>query len=601
MKKTISITISGLIFHIEEDGFQALRTYLDEVKKYFSGYDDGSEIYSDIENRIAEIFTGKLSASKAVITIEDVDNLMASLGTVSDFKAAEEADNETTQQPKPEAEPAPLPRPKRLERDLRNKMLGGVCAGFAYYLGIDTIWIRLLTLALFLGLIAIPGIGALPGFVFIAYIVFWIAIPGTYAVEESEMPAKKLMRHPKDRVFAGVAGGIASYFNVDVTLIRVLFLVTTLLFGTGLLLYICLWIVMPQARTITDMMFMSGEAVTISSIEQRLKQQQQGGYRQQPIGARVADGFSQVGRNIVQLFVTLIAVFAGIITGFVSLVMLFALAVVGGVLFKLINPDSALASHVQLGDLHPSFITQEVSNLTLFSGFGVSIIPVVFLLLVSISLIARQWMIKMPTAITLLSVWVVSMAIFAYSGLPLVGQFQKEAEQERVVMLPMPQTGNLTLTLHDIEGESRVIPSKVELTVLGYNGDSLKLVQHISAHGKTYDSAVANTRSAEYNILQVDSLLSFDSHLKLKEGGRYRIQKGLMKLYMPKDKPFRFDPKVYDILLNTLTPAGYYYSDLKNNSFMFTDKGLTCITCAEKTDGTSAPSENDNDDWSEEE
>ena len=90
MKKNISINISGIIFHIEEDGYETLRKYLDSVNKYFASFDDNSEILSDIEGRIAEIFLSKLNDGKQVITAEDVSNLIATMGSVSDFKAAEE-------------------------------------------------------------------------------------------------------------------------------------------------------------------------------------------------------------------------------------------------------------------------------------------------------------------------------------------------------------------------------------------------------------------------------------------------------------------------------------------------------------------------------
>ncbi|MFM8739339.1 MAG: hypothetical protein ACKOC0_03950, partial [Cytophagales bacterium] len=77
MKKNISINISGIIFHIEEDGYDALRKYLDSINQYFGSFEDSSEILADIENRIAEIFLAKLSEGKQVITREDVNSLMA--------------------------------------------------------------------------------------------------------------------------------------------------------------------------------------------------------------------------------------------------------------------------------------------------------------------------------------------------------------------------------------------------------------------------------------------------------------------------------------------------------------------------------------------
>src|ERR1041384_139491 len=90
MKKNISINISGIIFHIEEDGYEILRKYLDSINRYFSSFEDNSEILSDIESRIAEILLSKLSEGKQVVTAEDVNALMATMGSVNDFKAAEE-------------------------------------------------------------------------------------------------------------------------------------------------------------------------------------------------------------------------------------------------------------------------------------------------------------------------------------------------------------------------------------------------------------------------------------------------------------------------------------------------------------------------------
>jgi len=54
MKKTLSINISGILFHIEEDGYDTLKNYLESINTHFSGYPDSKEIVSDIENRIAE-------------------------------------------------------------------------------------------------------------------------------------------------------------------------------------------------------------------------------------------------------------------------------------------------------------------------------------------------------------------------------------------------------------------------------------------------------------------------------------------------------------------------------------------------------------------
>lgn len=58
--------------------------------------------------------------------------------------------------------------------------------------------------------------------------------------------SKKLYRSTTDKMLGGVAGGLGEYFNVDSTLIRVLFIVVVFLGGGGILAYIILWIVVPQ-------------------------------------------------------------------------------------------------------------------------------------------------------------------------------------------------------------------------------------------------------------------------------------------------------------------------------------------------------------------
>jgi len=274
MKKNISINISGIIFHIEEDGYDLLRKYLDSVNRYFASFEDSAEILADIEGRMAEIFLGKLSESKQVITAEDVNNLMAVMGSVNDFKAAEQTENttefksENTKQNEPESKATftqgghykNTSQGKQLFRDQRRKILGGVCAGLANYFNVDAVWIRLLFVLLLFAY----------GTAFIAYLILWVAVPGSVELEEPT-DTKKMYRDPERKVLGGVAAGVAAYFNLDIAIVRILFLVGLFFFGTGFILYFVLWIVLPEARSITERMQMQGEPVTLSNIESNIK------------------------------------------------------------------------------------------------------------------------------------------------------------------------------------------------------------------------------------------------------------------------------------------------------------------------------------------
>ena len=80
MKKTVIINLSGIIFHIDEDAHDRLSNYLEKIKSYFNVSEGKDEIMADIEARIAEMFREKISSSKEVITLEDVELVIKVMG-----------------------------------------------------------------------------------------------------------------------------------------------------------------------------------------------------------------------------------------------------------------------------------------------------------------------------------------------------------------------------------------------------------------------------------------------------------------------------------------------------------------------------------------
>ncbi len=76
MKITVSINLGGYSFNIDEDAYAELKRYLKNLELHFAGEESSSEILSDIETRMAELFRAKLTSYKQVINIEDVHQVM---------------------------------------------------------------------------------------------------------------------------------------------------------------------------------------------------------------------------------------------------------------------------------------------------------------------------------------------------------------------------------------------------------------------------------------------------------------------------------------------------------------------------------------------
>ncbi|MBN2773608.1 MAG: PspC domain-containing protein [Prolixibacteraceae bacterium] len=86
---------------------------------------------------------------------------------------------------------------------------------------------------------------------------------------------KKLYRDPDHKVIGGVCGGLAAYFNMDPVIMRLIFVFLFLINGLGLLVYIILWIAVPEAKTTAQRLEMRGKAVTVDNIEKWIKKEYQ--------------------------------------------------------------------------------------------------------------------------------------------------------------------------------------------------------------------------------------------------------------------------------------------------------------------------------------
>jgi phage shock protein C len=96
----------------------------------------------------------------------------------------------------------------------------------------------------------------------------------TYTGDYSrERVQKRLFRNPDDRMLGGVCSGISSYLGVDPIWLRLAFVVALLVFGTGILVYIILWIIIPEAKTTAEKLQMRGERVDINNIERSVKEE----------------------------------------------------------------------------------------------------------------------------------------------------------------------------------------------------------------------------------------------------------------------------------------------------------------------------------------
>jgi phage shock protein PspC (stress-responsive transcriptional regulator) len=600
MKKNISINISGIIFHIEEDGYDTLKKYLDSINKYFSTFEDSSEILADIESRIAEIFLSKLNEEKQVITWDDVNSLIATMGSVSDFKAAEDQEAEPVasasaetggtegtytneQGSKSSTGTNTFVPPKRLFRDQNRKILGGVCAGLGNYFSIDPLWIRLLFALMFFAY----------GIALIVYIIMWIVVPGSYELDEPDT-GKKMFRDPERKVIGGVAGGVAAFLGVDIVAVRVIFILLVFGGGIGLFIYIVLWLILPEAKTLTDRVQMQGEPVTLSNIESTIKKSQteKVAGEESTLTKILLFPFRLIGMVLRAIGVVLVPILEvirvcfGVFIILIGVCFLFAVIVSAGILFGIFS--AGVFSMPWVNELNESGVplhtlTNTFSGWTAFAGFLASAVPSIFLILLGASVIAKRIVFSATAGWTLFITWFVSMIILAVSIPKIVFSFKEEGEYK-------------IENVYTINGKTAVLKVNevgmddyhaTRLTVKGYNGKEFKLIQEFKAQGTTRAKAIEHAKMVDYNVDFRDSVFTFDSNFKFKPDAIFRAQQLDMILMVPYNIPFTMDEGITRMLTHYVD-----WSERDNQTWKYTEEnGLECVSCERAEDENEATSE----------
>lgn len=220
MKKTLTVNLGGTVFHIDEDAYRLLDNYLCNLKVHFRRENGADEIIDDIERRISELFTEKLTAGSQVITIADVEEVIARMGKPeelepdtddTDTKAEGGEGNTRSGHAGASGSATAGKAHHRFYRNPDDKMLGGVVSGLAAYLGWDVTFFRLA-----LVLIMIVGFK----FLIPAYIICWIIVPeARTAAEKLSMRGEAITVDNIGKTVTGsfekVASGVNDYMRSE--------------------------------------------------------------------------------------------------------------------------------------------------------------------------------------------------------------------------------------------------------------------------------------------------------------------------------------------------------------------------------------------------
>ena len=518
MNKTVNINLGGMFYHIDEDAYQKLTRYFDAIKRSLSNSSGHDEIIKDIEMRVSELLHEKQKNEKNVITLKDVDEVIAVMGQPEDYILEDDTAAETVYR-------STARGTRKLYRDKEKGMIGGVASGLSYYFGVDAVWIRILLILL---------------------------------------------------VFAG--------------------------FGTGILAYVILWIVTPEAVTTSEKLEMTGEPVTISNIEKKVRAEfenvsdkfKNGDYDK--YGNQIKTGAGKLGNSLGDFIMTVFKIFAkilGIILILAGLAMIIVFLVGALTLGSANFSNFPFHQFIESGNFtdYPVW----VFGALVFLAVG---IPNFFVMLLGFKLVSPNLKsIGNIAKYTLLAIWIVVIAILISIGVKQASAFAVSGRvvKKEIVNISPADTllikfvhnnyfaknvndRNEFMVTQDSIGTDIIYSNEVRLKIERTN-DKLPYIQiEKEAKGKSLSEAKKRAEKIRYSYRVEGTSLIFDNFLLTDLRNKYRDQEIEITLFLPKGTLLKPDNSM-EKFDNTDSDYFLWNPNSNNDIYRVEENIIRCINC----------------------
>ncbi|NNK82216.1 MAG: PspC domain-containing protein [Flavobacteriaceae bacterium] len=421
---------------------------------------------------------------------------------------------------------------------------------------------------------------------------------------------RKLFRDVDNAYVGGVSAGLGHYFGIDALWIRLIWVALFFGGGTGIFVYIILWILMPAAETTSDKLAMSGKPVNITNIEEKVKE---GFSNVKDSLDEVADkvknqDYQKVGNNIkstsrsffdalgniIMFFFKIFAKFIGII------LMLVGASVLISLIISLLSLGVADAFHVPGMDfaevLNSSHLPiWAVSLLTLFA-VG---IPFFYLFILGLKILVKNIKSLGKLAnFTLLGLWITSIILLTVFAAKGAAEFAREGSTTTKTEINITNNdtifvkmvGNDTYSKHihrdsdfdiiyDESDNKKIYSSDVRLIVRSTKDSLASVSIEKTARGNSYQSAKERANKIEFNFALEDNQLALNSYYLTDAENKYRDQDVTVILYLPEGTTLFADDNTYSFHRNST-----HYRDILDNGFeghylKVVQDDLICLDC----------------------
>ncbi|MCF8276091.1 MAG: PspC domain-containing protein [Flavobacteriales bacterium] len=425
---------------------------------------------------------------------------------------------------------------------------------------------------------------------------------------------KRLFRDTDDRVGAGICSGISHYLGLhDPIWLRLAFVLSLFLsFGTALIVYIILYLIIPEARTTGEKLQMRGESVTVSNIEKRVNEELESVknkwndlHGNSGAGRKMGDAFHRAITLVGSLAIMLLKFFGKII-GFIFLMagilgFLGLMSVPFGVPAIISISNNGILSSVEAQDILNNLVGGTGMIIWIYiAGILVYGIPLLALAYIGLRLLVNFRSRPKGIGLSMIALWIIGVVMSFALTMIIVSDFSSEgsdtqtvelnlnADTEKVIHLGLnhelgDDEPNIEATIFNLDllaaGNSNKLYGKPELDVNLAKTGGPKLVIKRMARAKKKQEALERSSKIDYGFLATDTSILFNGYFEIPEDELWRTQDVELELLLPVGYTIYLSDEMMRIIYDIDNTTNTYDGDMVGRRWIMTPKGLACVDC----------------------
>lgn len=414
--------------------------------------------------------------------------------------------------------------------------------------------------------------------------------------------SRRLFRNPDDKIIAGICSGVSAYLGIEDPLwLRLAFVFAVIFsFGSPVLIYIILWLIVPEARTASEKLQMKGESVTIASIEKTIKDDL-GDLKNRVQNIQAKDGVRKVREffeRVISMLVDVVSLVFKFILRFTAVLLIITgLLIVLALFFAIAVP--AYHDGFTLAALYPLFFgSKTLMFLALLGIILLFAIPALALALLGFYLLLNNRRRIRGLSASLFGLWLLGAGLVIFTAAKTAADF-RAADIVRTE-LPLKQPQNDTLFLAAMEGslpdnaaeheffgmglfaqaDSQYhVSGRVKLDIKKSPVAEFQLTQMVESRGPNRRMAYRKAASVSYKTSQTDSSLMVAGMFSFPVNDRFRGQTVRLIVKVPEGKSVFISESVSYLLDDVQNVTDTRDRDMAGHTWTMLPAGLTCMDC----------------------